>query len=78
MKFEIKYLKKGGYHLFRNFYQELIALGNIRLLKENYKSSSCCWQDENYFDYHRIQKTLCGKRYPDHFTPKRILVIQMI
>ena len=50
---------------------------NIFLKKENWKNESNCWQDEDDFDYHGIEKALCGKARPTRFTPKRILVIQM-
>ena len=41
----------------------------------NYKISSNCDQTEDSFDYHGIEKALCGKdRY---FIPKRIVIIQM-
>ena len=34
--------------------------------------------NENNFNYHGIEKALCGKtKYYEYFTPKRILVIQM-
>ena len=78
MKFEIKDLKNGGYLLWKKTIQYLITIGNIYLSKENCKNKSCCFQDEDKFDYHGIEKALCGKEYyPDYFTPKRILVIQM-
>ena len=43
------------------------------------KQLSFCSQYEDRFDYHGIEKALCGKqnRYEECFTPKRILVIQM-
>ena len=74
MKFEIKDLEKCGYLLFEKSDGYLIKLGDIRLFKENYKNLSRCYQFENDFDYHGIENALCGKF---HFTPKRILVIQM-
>ena len=54
--------------------EELIELGDIWLMKENKKNESYCYQTEYWFDYHGIEKALCGKFY---FTQKRILVIQM-
>ena len=81
MKFEIKDLKYGGYELYEKSHDWLITLGDIYLYKENLKNSSNCRQHENNFDYHGIEKALCGKAgYPfgnGCFTPKRILVIQM-
>ena len=77
MKFEIKDLKYGGYWLYEksdNMWKCLIKLGDIWLYKEHYKNESHCYQYEDRFEYHGIENALCGKR---HFTPKRILVIQM-
>ena len=51
-------------------------------MKENRRTQSGCYQQENQFDYHGIEKALCGKE-PNtfgrfmHFIPKRIRVIQM-
>ena len=84
MKFEIKDLTYGyGLYQKSNGY-DLIGLGNIELMKENYKNESCCLQNEYNFNYHGIKNALCGKtryyenyEYKGYFTPKRILVIQM-
>ena len=76
MKFEIKYLKKGGIYLYKKSSEYLMALGDIYLNKENNKNESYCYQSEDHFNYHGIEKALCGKT-GDYFTPKRILVIQM-
>ena len=78
-KFEIKHLEYGGILLHDKSLVELIYLGDIYLNKENDKSRSCCWQTENSFNYHGIEKALCGKinEYNGKFTPKRIVVIQM-
>ena len=58
----------------------LVWLGNICLEKEFRKNQSFCQQKDN-FDYHGIEKALCGKEPGEYrnmyFTPKRILVIQM-
>ena len=78
MKFEIKDLRWGGYWLHDNTDCVLIRVGDIWLLKENKKNDSSCDQSEDYFDYHGIEKALCGKEgVREPFTPKRILVIQM-
>ena len=79
MKFEIKDLEWGGYYLWEKSSSHLISLGDISLHKENKKNESYCWQDEDNFDYHGVEKALCGKTYGNggYFTPKRILVIQM-
>ena len=74
MKFEIKDTKHGGINIFTKDYHYLIRIGNILLMKENCKQNSCCWENVYLFDYHGIEKAICGKQY---FTPKRFLVIQM-
>ena len=80
MKFEIKNIY-GGYYLREKSHERLIRLGDIVLQKENWKNESYCdYQSEYVFDFHGIEKALCGKTFkPDfeYFTPKRILVIQM-
>ena len=81
MKFEIKNLHWGGIYLHENKSGWLIFLGDISLRKEHAKHRSCCGQNEYEFDYHEINEALCGKigswDRGQHFTPKRILVIQM-
>ena len=81
MKFEIKNLIKGGIYLWeKSTEHDLITLGDIYLRKENKKNESYCWQNESYFNYHGIEKALCGKtgRNNEFFSPKRILtIIQM-
>ena len=79
MKFDIKNLKYGGYLLYEKSSVNLITFGDIVLWKENKKNSSFCYQNEDWFDYHGIEKALCGKIgwKGEFFTPKRILVIQM-
>ena len=78
MKFEIKDLKRGGIYLYEKSDRRLIGLGDITLSKENKKNDCHCDQDVDHFDYHGISNALCGKIHPNRFTPKRILVIQMI
>ena len=68
---------EGGYILEHDDYQRLILLGDIWLYKQDIKQFSCCRIFGNHFNYHGIKNALCGKIYPDGFTPKRILVIQM-
>ena len=54
-------------------------MGEIILSKENNKNESRCYQTKEIFNYHGIEKALCGKTGRDYpFTPKRIFVIQMI
>ena len=82
MKFKIKNLRYGGIHLYEKLDYELIKLGDIYLMKENRKNKSFYEQNKGRFDYHGIENALCGKdsdKYRKiYFTPKRILVIQMI
>ena len=79
MKFELKEKFYGGYVISEKWSNELIRLGNIVIMKEEYKTTSYCVQFEKGFDYHEINKALCGKTWNDyvHFKPKHILVIQM-
>ena len=78
MKFEIKDKYKGGYKLCDKSQYWLIELGDIRLFKENNKNDSHCYQNDDIFDYHGIDKALCGKKeFYNSFIPKRIVVIQM-
>ena len=46
-------------------------------MKETNKSLSYCVQDNNWFDYYEKENALCGKTFPNEFTPKRIVVVQM-
>ena len=54
---------------------------NRQKLKKQIKEQSNCCQNHLRFNYHGIQKALCGKNPSDYgkmyFIPKRILVIQM-
>ena len=84
MKFEIKDLKQGGIALRykSNGYNELIELGEIVLKKQNAKEYSKCWQSEEIFDYHGINRALryfiCNSRNSsNYFEIQRIVVIQM-
>ena len=58
--------------------KNLITLGDIELKKEDKKFKSICHQNKNRFDYHGIENALSGKSERENFTPKRIIVIQMI
>ena len=44
----------------------------------NYKSQSYCFENDEYFNFHGINNALIGKPNGSTFTPKKILVIQMI
>ncbi|GAB1220811.1 hypothetical protein ENUP19_0059G0020 [Entamoeba nuttalli] len=49
---------------------------DIFVYKENNKTKSWCKQHS--FEYEEISNALCGKEYTEPFTPKRIIVIEMI
>ncbi|BFU26481.1 trichohyalin, putative [Entamoeba histolytica] len=56
----------------------LFAFGSgadIIVYKENNKTESHCSQHS--FSYEGITNALCGKQFPNLFTPKRIIVIEM-
>ena len=81
MRFEIRDIRC-GYCLCAKSSDKLINLGDISLCKENKKNKSYCAQSLSFFNYHGIENALCGKissykRDDQHFTPKRIIVIQM-
>ncbi|BFU21283.1 trichohyalin, putative [Entamoeba histolytica] len=48
---------------------------DICVFKENYKTYSYCNQDS--FEYEGIENALCGNEWPNDFTPKRIIVIEL-
>ncbi|BFU22283.1 predicted protein [Entamoeba histolytica] len=48
---------------------------DIHVFKENNKTKSYC--EQYSFEYEGIRNVLCGKEYPNRFTPKRIIVIEM-
>ena len=88
MKFDIKKEKwYGAFYLFPDWNDVLFDCGyDIRIKKENFKSKSYCWQNENSrFDYRGVEKALVQNPYDGKidwenrptFTPKRIIVIQM-
>ena len=77
MKFEITDTR-AGFHMLSPLVEMLTEIGDILLYKEDEKYKSFCYQSEKCFNYHGIEKALCGKTSRlDPFTPKRILVIQM-
>ena len=86
MKYEIKDTHY-GYKLFNANEKMLIQLGDIWLCKPNCTRRSVCCQKEDKYEYHGIQKALCGKVAEENngiwkvgseiFTPIRIRVIQM-
>ena len=82
MKFEIKDITNGGYRLCSQNSDELIYLGNIFIRKKQRTHFSYCNQISEKFEYHNINKAICGRLYNSgqtegFFIPTRIIVIQM-
>ena len=77
MKFKMKQITKSDCKLYSKENDFLIGLGNIVLCKKHKKNESYCWQYNNVFDYSGIDCALCGRKYPNTFTVKRIVVVQM-
>ncbi|BFU25010.1 predicted protein [Entamoeba histolytica] len=77
-KFDIKQPER-AFYLFYQLGDSLFGFGNgfgdIHVCKESYKTQSYCSQQS--FSYEGISNALCGKEFPYHFTPKRIIVIEM-
>ena len=71
MKFEIKDITKGRFHHpdDENNYllRSLIDLGDIHLMCKDDKEKSFCFQNEDVFVYHGIEKALCGKVNKSNF-----------
>lgn len=84
MKFEIKNFNNGGYKIYDKSmnHPSLITIGEIFIMRQGTTSYyNNCEQHENYFNYHGIERALCGLE-PNHkgemiFKPKKIIVIQM-
>ncbi|BFU19283.1 trichohyalin, putative [Entamoeba histolytica] len=54
----------------------LFGIGyDIGVFKENNKTKSHC--NQRSFKYEGIKNALCGNKFPNRFTPKRIIVIEM-
>jgi hypothetical protein len=86
IKFDIKKEEcDRAFYMYPDSDYRLFYCGNadILIFKENEKSWSCCWQNENSrFDYRGVENALVQNPYDDcnngkDFTPKRIIVIQM-
>ena len=80
MKFEINDCNF-GYHLYtknENYY--LLKIGDICLMKKEWRNESFCKDFENRFNYHGIKNALCGKSINDEndFYLKRFVIIEMI
>lgn len=71
----------GGYRLYEeNGFFQLISLGDITLSK-NKVWKSVSGEFDDVFNYHEIQKALCGDESNQngnvYFTATRLLIIQM-
>ncbi|BFU23962.1 trichohyalin, putative [Entamoeba histolytica] len=77
-KFDIKQ-PQYAFYLNNQTQDCLFAFGkyihDIVIGKENNKTISYC--DQSSFEYKGIENALCGKQFPNRFTPKRIIVIEM-
>ena len=77
IKYEIKDVMKGGIGLEYNNDCYLVSIGYIRLKKYHVKHFSFVYNSTpSFFDYHGYENPLTSNYY-HHFTPKRIIVIQM-
>ncbi|BFU23534.1 trichohyalin, putative [Entamoeba histolytica] len=79
-KFDIEY-PQYAFYLYKQSCDCLFKFGcgygsDSRVFKENYKTQSYCYQ-QDVFSYKGISNALCGKEYPNSFTPTRIIVIEM-
>ncbi|BFU19643.1 predicted protein [Entamoeba histolytica] len=54
---------------------EIVSGSDIYVCKENNKTKSSCKQFS--YEYKGIRNALCGNKFPNRFTPKRIIVIEM-
>ncbi|BFU21029.1 trichohyalin, putative [Entamoeba histolytica] len=75
MKFDIK-IPQNAFCLFNQSDDRLFEFGfldDICVCKENNKTQSYC--NQYSFEYKGISNALCGKQHPNHFTPKRIIII---
>ncbi|BFU18625.1 trichohyalin, putative [Entamoeba histolytica] len=75
MKFDIKQ-PQHAFYLNNQSSDFLFIFGDdIVVHKKNNKTESFCYPRS--FEYKGISNALCGKLYPECFTPKRIIVIEM-
>ncbi|GAB1222217.1 hypothetical protein ENUP19_0099G0009 [Entamoeba nuttalli] len=76
-KFDIQQ-QQYAFQLYKQSHDCLFKFGygcDILVHKENTKTISSCKQQS--FEYEGIENALCGKEWPEYFTPKRIIVIEM-
>ncbi|EKE39280.1 hypothetical protein ENU1_134920 [Entamoeba nuttalli P19] len=81
MKFDIKE-PQDAFYLCNQSSDWLFGFGkdnesgyDIGVYKESNKAISYCHQHS--YDYNSLSNALCGKQHPEHFIPKRIIVIEM-
>ncbi|GAB1223301.1 hypothetical protein ENUP19_0141G0002 [Entamoeba nuttalli] len=78
IKFDIE-IPQNAFCLFNQSDDRLFEFGygysDILVYKENNKTYSYC--NQYSFSYEGVSNALCGKEWPNYFTPKRIIVIQM-
>ena len=84
MKCEIKFLESSGCVIKRKDSLSMISIGDISLFKQEDRDKSYCWQHNEIFNYHGIDKLLCGETRAFKngwigkcFTLKRLIIIQM-
>ncbi|BFU26452.1 predicted protein [Entamoeba histolytica] len=75
-KFYIKQQQR-AFYLYNQSHNCLFEFGygDICVYKEDNKTYSFC--NQYSFEYEGISNALCGKQFPNRFTPKRIIVIEM-
>ncbi|BFU21979.1 trichohyalin, putative [Entamoeba histolytica] len=77
-KFDIE-IPQHAFCLFNQSDDRLFEFGHgysdILVYKENNKTYSYC--NQYSFEYEGISNALCGKEWPNYFTPKRIIVIEL-
>ena len=78
IKFEIKQLHDNGCFFHPKRSDHLISFGEVVLYKRNKSGWSYCCQTNEMFDYHSIEKALCGRNlWGDPFGLKRLTIISM-
>ena len=81
MKFESVKSEFGSFILLSKSDSKLFGIWNgFYIIKDNDKMKSYCHENiwDKYYDFHEQQYPLIGKPGKSEFTPRRILVIQMI